>query len=76
MVDKGHNGGGKGLLHGKGVAKDEEGAMQWFRRAADQGHAHASYNLAVGHRGRYTSSSSEDTLNVMAKINLDLLRAL
>lgn len=24
-------------------------AMDWFRRAADQGHPHSSYNLAIGH---------------------------
>lgn len=23
--------------------------MQWFRKAADSGHPHASYNLAIGH---------------------------
>ena len=23
--------------------------MQWFRKASDQGHPHASYNLAIGH---------------------------
>ena len=27
----------------------QELAMQWFRKAADQGHPHASYNLAIGH---------------------------
>lgn len=23
--------------------------MEWFRKAADQGHPHSSYNLAIGH---------------------------
>ena len=23
--------------------------MTWFRKAADQGHPHSSYNLAIGH---------------------------
>jgi len=23
--------------------------MRWFRLASDQGHPHASYNLAIGH---------------------------
>ena len=23
--------------------------MEWFKKAAEQGHPHASYNLAVGH---------------------------
>lgn len=27
----------------------QELAMKWFRKAADQGHPHASYNLAIGH---------------------------
>ncbi|XP_059084056.1 uncharacterized protein LOC131881257 isoform X3 [Tigriopus californicus] len=37
------------LLHGKGVEKDEELAMKWFRKASDNGHPHAAYNLAIGH---------------------------
>ncbi|KAH3775784.1 uncharacterized protein HI_1625-like [Dreissena polymorpha] len=40
---------GQRYLHGKGVDKDHEKSMEWFRKAAEQGHAHASYNLAVGH---------------------------
>ena len=23
--------------------------MEWFKKAAEQGHPHSSYNLAVGH---------------------------
>jgi TPR repeat protein len=23
--------------------------MEWFKKAADQGHPHSSYNLAIGH---------------------------
>ncbi len=23
--------------------------MEWFRKAADAGHPHAAYNLAIGH---------------------------
>ena len=34
---------------GKGVEKDHSEAMKWFKKAADQGHPHSSYNLAVGH---------------------------
>lgn len=40
---------GQRYLHGKGVEKHHEKAMEWFRKAADQGHPHAAYNLAVGH---------------------------
>ncbi|XP_041375533.1 secretory immunoglobulin A-binding protein EsiB-like [Gigantopelta aegis] len=40
---------GQRYLHGKGVEKHDDKAMEWFRKAADQGHAHASYNLAIGH---------------------------
>nr|XP_033801040.1 sel1-repeat-containing protein YbeT-like isoform X1 [Geotrypetes seraphini] len=39
---------GQRYLQGVGVQQDEERAMQWFRRASQQGHPHASYNVAVG----------------------------
>ena len=31
------------------MEKHEEMAMNWFKKAADQGHPHSSYNLAIGH---------------------------
>ncbi|XP_039249433.2 uncharacterized protein LOC120327102 [Styela clava] len=40
---------GQRYLAGKGTDKNDTLAMQWFRAASDQGHAEASYNLAVGH---------------------------
>lgn len=40
---------GERMLHGAGTAKDEVQAMKYFRLAADQGHPHAAYNLAIGH---------------------------
>ncbi|KAK2192254.1 hypothetical protein NP493_36g06019 [Ridgeia piscesae] len=40
---------GQRYLHGAGVEKDHHIAMHWFKKAADQGHPHASYNVAVGH---------------------------
>ncbi|XP_013389315.1 uncharacterized protein LOC106165232 [Lingula anatina] len=40
---------GQRYLYGHGVEKHEGKAMEWFKKAADQGHPHASYNLAVGH---------------------------
>ncbi|XP_037502638.2 secretory immunoglobulin A-binding protein EsiB, partial [Rhipicephalus sanguineus] len=36
-------------LHGNGVPKNSSMAFYWFRKSADQGHAHSAYNLAVGH---------------------------
>ncbi|KAK1151988.1 secretory immunoglobulin A-binding protein EsiB-like [Acipenser oxyrinchus oxyrinchus] len=39
---------GQRYLTGEGVEKDGQTAMEWFRLAADQGHPHSSYNLAVG----------------------------
>uniref|UniRef100_A0A6A7G815 ERAD-associated E3 ubiquitin-protein ligase component HRD3A-like n=1 Tax=Hirondellea gigas TaxID=1518452 RepID=A0A6A7G815_9CRUS len=36
-------------LHGKGVERNHSMAMVWYKKAADQGHPHSSYNLAVGH---------------------------
>lgn len=40
-------------LPGKGVAKNQTAAMEWFKKASDQGHPHAAYNLAVGHLQGY-----------------------
>ena len=34
---------------GVGVDRHHEKAMELFKAAADQGHPHASYNLAIGH---------------------------
>ncbi|XP_015930694.1 uncharacterized protein [Parasteatoda tepidariorum] len=36
-------------LNGKGVERNHTAAMDWFRKAADQGHPHSAYNLAVAH---------------------------
>ncbi|VDH93957.1 uncharacterized protein LOC143080534 [Mytilus galloprovincialis] len=44
---------GQRYLHGKGVDKHEGKAMEWFKKASDQGHPHASYNLAIGHMKGY-----------------------
>ncbi|XP_046334957.1 uncharacterized protein HI_1625-like [Haliotis cracherodii] len=40
---------GQRYLHGKGIDRHAGKAMEWFRKAADQGHPHASYNLAIGY---------------------------
>ena len=39
---------GNRYLHGVGVEKHPEKAMEWFKKAAEQGHPAASYNLALG----------------------------
>ena len=33
--------------NGRGVPQDHAAAMSWFRKAAEQGHAEAQYNLGV-----------------------------
>ncbi|XP_064466468.1 secretory immunoglobulin A-binding protein EsiB-like [Ornithodoros turicata] len=40
---------GHKYLKGTGVSKNSTMAFYWFRKAADQGHPHSAYNLAVGH---------------------------
>ena len=35
--------------HGRGVQGNAQTAMQWYRRAADQGHADSEYRLAVAY---------------------------
>ena len=40
-------------LHGRGVEKDEDRAMHWFRQAAEKGHADASYNIVSAHMQGY-----------------------
>jgi len=44
---------GQRYLHGKGVERHADKAMEWFKKASDQGHAHAAYNLAIGHLKGY-----------------------
>ena len=34
-------------LKGKGVAQDKSMAMNWYRKAAEQGHANVQYNIGV-----------------------------
>ncbi|XP_048768025.2 secretory immunoglobulin A-binding protein EsiB-like isoform X1 [Ostrea edulis] len=46
---------GQRYLHEKGVEKHILKAMEHFKKAADQGHPHAAYNLAIGHLKGYKS---------------------
>ncbi|XP_060134459.1 sel1-repeat-containing protein YbeT-like [Zootoca vivipara] len=61
---------GQRYLKGAGVEKNEEKAMQWFRQAAEQGHPHSSFNLAVGKLKNMTTileeGDVEKLLNVAA----------
>ena len=38
---------GVAYANGVGVAKDEAEAVKWYRKAAEQNHAQAQYNLGV-----------------------------
>ncbi|XP_043942492.1 DAP3-binding cell death enhancer 1-like [Protopterus annectens] len=50
---------GQRYLQGAGIPRDEEAAMYWFRRAAEQGHPHASYNIAVGRLKNMTTEQED-----------------
>ncbi|KAK4301808.1 hypothetical protein Pmani_026075 [Petrolisthes manimaculis] len=52
---------GHKLLNGHGVEKNRTAAMEWFYKAAEQGHPQASYNLAIGHlKGHKTNLQPGD----------------
>ncbi|XP_071552800.1 uncharacterized protein [Panulirus ornatus] len=46
---------GHKLLNGKGVEMNHTAAMEWFKKAADQGHPQAAYNVAIGHLQGHTT---------------------
>ena len=50
---------GHKYLNGRGVGKDEDVAMQWFKHAASQGHPDASYNVVAGHMQGYNIDLEE-----------------
>jgi len=57
---------GQRLLTGKGTNKNEDEAMKYFQAAADQGHAEASFNLAVGHmHGHKTNLRKGDVVKLL-----------
>ena len=53
---------------GRGVAKDQEEAVKWFRRAAEQGIAQAQYSLGV----RYLNGQGvpKDQMQAVAWLSL------
>ncbi len=69
-------------LNGLGVAHDEAVATAWFRKAAEQGHANAQFNLASLHYARkeYAPAASwyrrsAEQGNALAQIRLARLYA-
>ncbi|XP_077158185.1 uncharacterized protein LOC143819910 [Paroedura picta] len=50
---------GQRYLKGAGVQKNEEKAMRWFSQAAERGHPHSSFNLAVGRLKNMTGGLEE-----------------
>ena len=50
------------------MAKDQVEAVKWFRKASDQGHAVAQYNL--GHRYNMGEGVAKDAVEAYALYNL------
>ena len=75
------------LFHGLGVYIDEDSALVWFHKAAEQGYVRAQYNLGeIYKEGRVTPqdfvqshmwfslvAQSDDALAAAARTNCDLL---
>ncbi|XP_066487674.1 sel1-repeat-containing protein YbeT-like [Tiliqua scincoides] len=58
---------GQRYLKGAGVGKNEDKAMEWFRQAAEKGHPHASFNLAVGKLKNMTAVLEEGEVEKLLK---------
>ncbi|KAH7977308.1 hypothetical protein HPB49_000576 [Dermacentor silvarum] len=58
-------------LHGNGVPKNSSMAFYWFRKAADQGHAHSAYNLAVGHMQGFATDVKKGEAKKLIKYAAD-----
>ncbi|KAF8767699.1 hypothetical protein HNY73_020612 [Argiope bruennichi] len=56
---------------GAGVKRNHTAAFQWFRKAADQGHPHSAYNLAVGHMQGYDTDVKKGEAHDLIKYALD-----
>ncbi|XP_049741593.1 secretory immunoglobulin A-binding protein EsiB-like isoform X2 [Elephas maximus indicus] len=59
---------GQRYLKGAGVMKDEEMAMHWFRKASQQDHPHASFNLAVGKLRNMTGSMEMENVEMLLNV--------
>ena len=54
---------GNSYYEGKGVAKDRQEAVAWYRRAAEQGFAKAQYNLGVMyHKGKGVAKDDKEAM--------------
>ncbi|KAG8197555.1 hypothetical protein JTE90_007291 [Oedothorax gibbosus] len=62
---------GHKYLNGAGVDRNHTAAFQWFRKAADQGHAHSAYNLAVGHMQGYDTDVKKGEAHDLIKYAVD-----
>lgn len=58
---------GHKYLTGSGVPKNHTAAFHWFRKAADQGHPHSAYNLAVGHMQGYDTDVKKGEAHKLIK---------
>jgi len=57
---------GNRYLHGVGVDKHEQKAVEWFQKAAEQGHPHAAYNLAIAHlKGIHNNITHDEAKNLI-----------
>uniref|UniRef100_A0A4X1UI36 Uncharacterized protein n=1 Tax=Sus scrofa TaxID=9823 RepID=A0A4X1UI36_PIG len=59
---------GQRYLKGAGVLKDEKMAMHWFRKASQQDHPHASFNLAVGKLKNMTGSMTAGDVEMLLSV--------
>ncbi|XP_068798114.1 secretory immunoglobulin A-binding protein EsiB-like isoform X1 [Struthio camelus] len=62
---------GQRYLKGAGVDKNEDMAMHWFRQAAEQGHPHSSFNLAVGALKNMTVALEEGEVEKLLGVAAD-----
>lgn len=58
---------GHKFLNGRGVEKDEDVAMFWFKKAAESGHPDASYNAVAGHMQGYNIDLEEHEIEKYLK---------
>ncbi|GIY44771.1 hypothetical protein CEXT_343721 [Caerostris extrusa] len=62
---------GHKYLNRAGVKRNHTAAFNWFRKAADQGHAHSAYNLAVGHMQGYDTDVKKRVTHDLIKYAVD-----
>ena len=45
--------------------------MEWFKKAAEQGHPHSAYNLAIGHLNGLQTGLQPGKENTVSWININ-----